>query len=112
MKVRAQQRSIRGRTPNPTLRSPQRPRLRSTLLDAAIDSATEAATEAAIEAALAPYDKDPEPPMIGFMESINGDPIDCENCIICRMLDAEYGPAERVPLPDGSVLEIRRHRST
>lgn len=93
------QRALGRRTPNPTLRS--------TLAEATIDSAT----EATIARALARYESDREPPMIGFVESIDGGAIDCERCVICRMLDAEYGPPERVPLPDGSVLEIRRHRS-
>lgn len=89
--------------------------LRSKLFGAAVQTATEveveAATEAAIDAALAPYDDDPDPPMIGFRESMDDIPED-DDCPICRSVNAEYAEPSLVPLPDGTVLEIRRRRVT
>jgi hypothetical protein len=81
------------------------------LFEAAADAAMDAEVDAAIEAALAPYDHDPEPPMIGFRETIDDLPED-DDCPICRALNAEYGVPELVPLPDGTVLEIRRRRAS
>jgi len=86
------------------------PTLRTTLFDAAVEVATETEVDAAIDAALVSYENDPEPPMIGFRETMDDDPLGCENCVICRALNAEYGAPELVPLPDGTVLEIRRRR--
>ncbi len=86
------------------------PSLRTTLFEAAADVAMEAEVDAAIEAALAPYDNDPEPPMIGFRETLDDLPED-DDCPICRALNAEYGTPELFPLPDGTVLEIRRRRN-
>ena len=86
--------------------------LRAALFEAACDVAVEAEVEAAVEAALARYDADPEPPMIGFRMANERDAdLECESCAICQMLAAEYEEPELVPLPDGSVLELRRHRS-
>ncbi len=86
-----------------------KPSLRTRLFEIACDVATEAEVDAAIEAALAPYDGDSEPPMIGFRASMDDVPKD-DDCPICRELDEMYGAPELVPLPDGTVLEIRRHR--
>lgn len=86
------------------------PTLRTTLFEAALGVATDAEVDAAIDAALAPYYNDPEPPMIGFRMTPDEDTLGCENCVICQVLNAEYGAPELVPLPDGTVLEIRRRR--
>jgi hypothetical protein len=89
---------------------PNRPTLRSTLFEAAADLATESEVEAIVDAALAAYDNDIEPPMIGFRYSKDDLPED-DDCPICLAMNAEYEPARLIPLPDGTVLEIRRHRS-
>lgn len=94
------------------VRNPTLPTLRATLFEAACDAAIEAEVEAAIDVALAPYDDDLEPPMIGFRETLDDDPLGCPECAICQMLNAEYGPAELVPLPDGTYLEIRHRRGS
>ncbi|MGE0395503.1 MAG: hypothetical protein AB7T06_02170 [Kofleriaceae bacterium] len=87
-----------------------RPTLRATLFEAACEAAMETEIGAMIEAALAPYDNDPEPPMLGFRDSMDDIPED-DDCPICRELNEQYGAPILTPLPDGSVLEIRRARS-
>ncbi len=85
---------------------PNRPTLRSTLFEAACDLET----DAIVDAALAPYDNDSEPPIIGFRYSDDDVPED-DDCPICVAMREEYEPPRSIPLPDGTVLEIRRHRS-
>jgi hypothetical protein len=101
-----------GPTPRAKATSDARsgPSLRSTLFGAACDAAMDAEVDAAIEAALAKYEGDPEEPMIGFRDSMDAIP-DEDDCAICRAVNAAYEPPELVPLPDGTVLELRRRRT-